>query len=164
MVVVLILKIWVWFWPASCHYITFLLSLSIMSCPLSTIFINTNCQKHKKWLTDKRAVFVYTVDAEELKRREIESVLATENSRLREELHRLRNLPPPVIVQQPVQVNLRPPLVTPQISCMNNTLYFINASDVRPISLSQTVRSWSYWHSWREPRVESRHWNNRFDL
>ncbi|XP_058623917.1 coiled-coil domain-containing protein 33 isoform X2 [Onychostoma macrolepis] len=45
------------------------------------------------------------VDAEELKRSEIESVLAAENSRLREELHRLRNLPPPVIIQQPVQTH-----------------------------------------------------------
>uniref|UniRef100_A0A672K544 Coiled-coil domain containing 33 n=1 Tax=Sinocyclocheilus grahami TaxID=75366 RepID=A0A672K544_SINGR len=40
-------------------------------------------------------------NAEELKRREIEPVLAAENSRLREELQRLRNLPPPVIIQQP---------------------------------------------------------------
>ncbi len=94
-------------------------------------------------MTDRKTCCLY-IDAEELKRSEIESVLATENSRLREELHRLRNLPPAVIIQQPVRVNLRPPLVTPQICCMNNTLYFINASDIRPISLSQTVRSWSY--------------------
>ncbi|XP_016133243.1 coiled-coil domain-containing protein 33-like [Sinocyclocheilus grahami] len=45
------------------------------------------------------------IDAEELKRREIEPVLAAENSRLREELQRLRNLPPPVIIQQPVQTH-----------------------------------------------------------
>ncbi|KAI7811805.1 putative coiled-coil domain-containing protein 33, partial [Triplophysa rosa] len=35
--------------------------------------------------------------------REIETVLATENSRLREELNRLRTRPFPVIIQQPVQ-------------------------------------------------------------
>ncbi|KAJ8281240.1 hypothetical protein GJAV_G00065200 [Gymnothorax javanicus] len=36
-------------------------------------------------------------------RKEIESVLAAENSRLRAELERLRLQPPPVIIQQPVQ-------------------------------------------------------------
>lgn len=47
---------------------------------------------------------VYT--DEEHKMREIEAVLATENSRLREELNKLRSQPPPVIIQQPVQVNI----------------------------------------------------------
>ncbi|XDV52692.1 hypothetical protein PO909_021379 [Leuciscus waleckii] len=42
-------------------------------------------------------------DKEELKSREIESVLAAENSRLRAELDRQRNLPPPIIIQPPVQ-------------------------------------------------------------
>ncbi|KAI7811803.1 coiled-coil domain-containing protein 33 [Triplophysa rosa] len=40
---------------------------------------------------------------EEHKMREIETVLATENSRLREELNRLHTRPFPVIIQQPVQ-------------------------------------------------------------
>lgn len=162
MVVVLILKIWVWFWPASCpNYISTLSFHKLLVLFLLYLSIQIVKSTKNDWQVNVPCLYI---DAEELKRREIESVLATENSRLREELHRLRNLPPPVIIQQPVQVNLRPPRVTPQISCMNISLYFINASDVRPISLSQTVRSWSYWHSWREPMVESRHWNNRFDL
>lgn len=36
--------------------------------------------------------------------REIESILATENSRLRAELERLRQQPQPIIIQQPAQV------------------------------------------------------------
>lgn len=81
------------------------------------------------------------IDEEKLKRREIESVLAAENSRLRAELERQRNLPPPVIIQQPVQVNPRPPVVSPQTAMLYCT-HFINGFD--PISLSQTVRSWTY--------------------
>ncbi|XP_067292821.1 coiled-coil domain-containing protein 33 isoform X2 [Pseudorasbora parva] len=51
----------------------------------------------------KKRTAVKHKDEEELKRREIESVLAAENSRLRAELDRQRHLPPPVIIQQPVQ-------------------------------------------------------------
>lgn len=38
--------------------------------------------------------------------REIESILAAENSRLRAELERLRRQPQPIIIQQPAQVQL----------------------------------------------------------
>lgn len=44
-------------------------------------------------------------------------MLAAENSRLRAELDRQRNLPPPVIIQQPVQVNPRPPVVAMLHEC-----------------------------------------------
>ncbi|KAJ8417598.1 hypothetical protein AAFF_G00224410 [Aldrovandia affinis] len=40
---------------------------------------------------------------EEDRRKEIESVLAAENSRLRVELEKLRLQPPPIIIQQPMQ-------------------------------------------------------------
>lgn len=46
------------------------------------------------------------VDSDERKTREIESMLTAENSRLREELERLRQQPQPIIIQQPAQVNL----------------------------------------------------------
>ncbi|XP_042571582.1 coiled-coil domain-containing protein 33-like isoform X2 [Cyprinus carpio] len=59
-------------------------------------------ERNKENSEKKRAVVKHN-DEEKLKRREIESVLAAENSRLRAELDRLRNLPPPVIIQQPVQ-------------------------------------------------------------
>ncbi|TSM52279.1 Coiled-coil domain-containing protein 33 [Bagarius yarrelli] len=42
-------------------------------------------------------------DSEESKMREIKSILASENSRLREELERLRQQPQPIIIQQPAQ-------------------------------------------------------------
>ncbi|KAG9332334.1 hypothetical protein JZ751_015341 [Albula glossodonta] len=44
---------------------------------------------------------------EDSRRKEIESVLAAENSRLRMELEKLRLQPPPVIIQQPMQVQLQ---------------------------------------------------------
>ncbi|KAM9495162.1 coiled-coil domain-containing protein 33 [Clarias gariepinus] len=42
-------------------------------------------------------------DSDERKTREIESMLTAENSRLREELERLRQQPQPIIIQQPAQ-------------------------------------------------------------
>ncbi|XP_063053912.1 coiled-coil domain-containing protein 33 [Engraulis encrasicolus] len=42
-------------------------------------------------------------DKADSKRKEIESVLAAENARLREELQRMRSQPPPVVIQQPPQ-------------------------------------------------------------
>ncbi|XP_043083233.1 coiled-coil domain-containing protein 33 [Puntigrus tetrazona] len=59
--------------------------------------------KERNENSEKKKASVKHKDAEELKRREIESVLAAENSRLREELHRSRSLPPPIIIQQPAQ-------------------------------------------------------------
>ncbi|XP_051976202.1 coiled-coil domain-containing protein 33-like [Xyrauchen texanus] len=53
--------------------------------------------------SEKKKAAMKHKDEEEHKRREIESVLASENSRLRLELDRLRNQPPPIIIQQPVQ-------------------------------------------------------------
>lgn len=44
------------------------------------------------------------VDSEESRMREIESIMAAENSRLRAELERLRHQPQPIIIQQPLQV------------------------------------------------------------
>ncbi|XP_050955896.1 coiled-coil domain-containing protein 33 [Labeo rohita] len=65
--------------------------------------LDAKLKERNKENSEKKRTAVKHKDEEELKRREIESVLAAENSRLREELHRLRNLPPPVIIQQPVQ-------------------------------------------------------------
>uniref|UniRef100_A0A8C1PHH8 Coiled-coil domain containing 33 n=1 Tax=Cyprinus carpio TaxID=7962 RepID=A0A8C1PHH8_CYPCA len=66
--------------------------------------LDAKLKERNKENSEKKKIGVKHKDAEELKRREIESVLAAENSRLREELHRLRNLPPAVIIQQPVQL------------------------------------------------------------
>ncbi|XP_060742549.1 coiled-coil domain-containing protein 33 [Tachysurus vachellii] len=54
-----------------------------------------NAGRKKKVLKEK--------DSEESRMREIESILATENSRLRAELERLRQQPQPIIIQQPAQ-------------------------------------------------------------
>uniref|UniRef100_A0A8C2FIJ0 Coiled-coil domain containing 33 n=1 Tax=Cyprinus carpio TaxID=7962 RepID=A0A8C2FIJ0_CYPCA len=67
--------------------------------------LDAKLKQRNKENSEKKKIGVKHKDAEELKRREIESVLAAENSRLREELHRLRNLPPAVIIQQPVQTH-----------------------------------------------------------
>ncbi|KAL1247745.1 hypothetical protein QQF64_023121 [Cirrhinus molitorella] len=64
--------------------------------------LDAKLKERNKEKSEKRTALKHK-DEEELKRREIESVLTAENSRLREELHRLRNLPPSVIIQQPVQ-------------------------------------------------------------
>ncbi|XP_067235371.1 coiled-coil domain-containing protein 33 [Chanodichthys erythropterus] len=65
--------------------------------------LDAKLKERNKENSDKKRTAVKHKDEEELKRREIESVLAAENSRLRAELDRQRNLPPPVIIQQPVQ-------------------------------------------------------------
>lgn len=44
------------------------------------------------------------IDSEDSRMREIESILAAENSRLRAELERLHQQPQPIIIQQPAQV------------------------------------------------------------
>ncbi|XP_052454279.1 coiled-coil domain-containing protein 33-like [Carassius gibelio] len=67
--------------------------------------LDAKLKERNKENSEKNKFAVKHKDAEELKRREIESVLAAENSRLREELHRMRNLPPAVIIQQPVQTH-----------------------------------------------------------
>ncbi|XP_016422438.1 coiled-coil domain-containing protein 33-like [Sinocyclocheilus rhinocerous] len=67
--------------------------------------LDAKLKERNKENSEKKKLAVKHKDAEELKRREIESVLAAENSRLREELQRLRNLPPPLIIQQPVQTH-----------------------------------------------------------
>ncbi|XP_016361233.1 coiled-coil domain-containing protein 33 [Sinocyclocheilus anshuiensis] len=67
--------------------------------------LDAKLKERNKENSEKKKLAVKHKDAEELKRREIESVLVAENSRLREELQRLRNLPPPVIIQQPVQTH-----------------------------------------------------------
>ncbi|XP_060759368.1 uncharacterized protein ccdc33 [Neoarius graeffei] len=54
-----------------------------------------NAERKKKVLKEK--------DLEESRMREVESILAAENSCLRAELERLRQLPQPVIIQQPAQ-------------------------------------------------------------
>ncbi|XP_073687466.1 coiled-coil domain-containing protein 33 [Garra rufa] len=65
--------------------------------------LDAKLKERNKENSEKKKTAMKHKDEEELKRREIESVLVAENSRLREELHRLRNLPPSVIIQQPVQ-------------------------------------------------------------
>ncbi|XP_059392088.1 coiled-coil domain-containing protein 33 [Carassius carassius] len=67
--------------------------------------LDAKLKERNKENSEKKKFAVKHKDAEELKRREIESVLAAENARLREELHRMRNLPPAVILQQPVQTH-----------------------------------------------------------
>lgn len=54
----------------------------------------------------KQPLICLYVDSEESRMREIESILASENSRLRAELERLRQQPQPIIIQPPAQVQL----------------------------------------------------------
>ncbi|XP_073724947.1 coiled-coil domain-containing protein 33 [Misgurnus anguillicaudatus] len=63
--------------------------------------LDTKLKKRNKENSEKKKSMKHK--EEEHKMREIEAVLVTENSRLREELDRLRNQPPPAIIQQPVQ-------------------------------------------------------------
>ncbi|KAK3558895.1 hypothetical protein QTP86_032156 [Hemibagrus guttatus] len=60
-----------------------------------------NAEKKKKVLKEKESV--PQRDPEESRMREIESILAAENSRLRAELERLRQPPQSIIIQQPAQ-------------------------------------------------------------
>ncbi|XP_056307242.1 coiled-coil domain-containing protein 33 [Danio aesculapii] len=64
--------------------------------------LDANLKERRKGNSEKKKTAMKHKDEEE-KRREIESVFVAENSRLREELDRLRNLPSPVVIQQPVQ-------------------------------------------------------------
>ncbi|XP_077067382.1 coiled-coil domain containing 33 [Siphateles boraxobius] len=65
--------------------------------------LDAKLKEIKKENSEKKRTHVKQKDEEELKSREIESVLAAENSRLRAELDRQRNVPPPIIIQPPVQ-------------------------------------------------------------
>ncbi|XP_046715085.1 coiled-coil domain-containing protein 33 isoform X1 [Silurus meridionalis] len=60
-----------------------------------------NAARTKKVLKEK--------DSEDSRMREIESILAAENTRLRDELERLRQHPQPIIIQQAAQVHLTTP-------------------------------------------------------
>ncbi|XP_005170760.2 coiled-coil domain-containing protein 33 isoform X3 [Danio rerio] len=64
--------------------------------------LDANLKERRKGNSEKKKAAMKQKDEEE-KRREIESVFVAENSRLREELDRLCNLPPPIIIQQPAQ-------------------------------------------------------------
>ncbi|XP_051545080.1 coiled-coil domain-containing protein 33-like [Myxocyprinus asiaticus] len=65
--------------------------------------VDTKLKERNQENSERKKAAMKHKDEEEHKRREIESVLASENSRLRLELDRLRNQPPPIIIQQPVQ-------------------------------------------------------------
>ncbi|XP_039551165.1 coiled-coil domain-containing protein 33 isoform X1 [Pimephales promelas] len=65
--------------------------------------LDANLKEINKVHSEKKRTAVKQKDEEQLKSREIESVLAAENSRLRAELDRQHNLPPPIIIQPPVQ-------------------------------------------------------------
>ncbi|KAF5902557.1 coiled-coil domain-containing protein 33 [Clarias magur] len=62
----------------------------------------TKLGERNKENAEKKKV-LKTKDSDERKTREIESILTAENSRLREELERLRQQPQPIIIQQPAQ-------------------------------------------------------------
>nr|XP_021326368.1 coiled-coil domain-containing protein 33 isoform X2 [Danio rerio] len=69
--------------------------------------LDANLKERRKGNSEKKKAAMKQKDEEE-KRREIESVFVAENSRLREELDRLCNLPPPIIIQQPAQSLYQP--------------------------------------------------------
>ncbi|KAI4872192.1 hypothetical protein NFI96_031026 [Prochilodus magdalenae] len=66
--------------------------------------LDTKLRERNKENTERKKAVLKHKDEEESKRREIQSVLAAENTRLREELERLRHQPPAVIIQQPAQL------------------------------------------------------------
>ncbi|XP_053497856.1 coiled-coil domain-containing protein 33 isoform X2 [Ictalurus furcatus] len=68
--------------------------------------LTTKLRERNKENAEKKKTVVKEKDTEESRTREIESILAAENSRLRSELERLRQQPQPIIIQQPAQVHL----------------------------------------------------------
>ncbi|KAF4081325.1 hypothetical protein AMELA_G00160100 [Ameiurus melas] len=60
-------------------------------------------ERNKENAEKKKKTVLKEKDTEESRTREIESILAAENSRLRAELERLRQQPQPIIIQQPAQ-------------------------------------------------------------
>ncbi|XP_036431921.1 coiled-coil domain-containing protein 33 isoform X2 [Colossoma macropomum] len=66
--------------------------------------LDTKLRERNKENTQRKKAVLKHKDEEESKRKEIESVIAAENTRLREELERLRHQPPAVIIQQPAQL------------------------------------------------------------
>ncbi|XP_053541910.1 coiled-coil domain-containing protein 33 [Ictalurus punctatus] len=60
-------------------------------------------ERNKENAEKKNKTVLKEKDTEESRSREIESILAAENSRLRSELERLRQQPQPIIIQQPAQ-------------------------------------------------------------
>ncbi|KAL6474251.1 hypothetical protein MHYP_G00178120 [Metynnis hypsauchen] len=65
--------------------------------------LDTKLRERNKENAQKKKAVLKHKGEEESKRKEIESVLAAEHTRLREELERLRHQPPAVIIQQPAQ-------------------------------------------------------------
>ncbi|KAL7858241.1 hypothetical protein AOLI_G00183430 [Acnodon oligacanthus] len=66
--------------------------------------LDTKLRERNKENAQRKKGVLKHKDEEESKRKEIESVLAAENTCLREELERLRHQPPAVIIQQPAQL------------------------------------------------------------